>query len=256
MGKVYIVGAGPGDPELLTLKAVKVLKKADVVLYDALIDKSVLEFAPQTAIKLYVGKRKGKHSFKQEEINELLYKYALIYENVVRLKGGDPFIFGRGGEELIYLASRGIEVEVIPGVSSVNASASSALIPLTHRGVSSSFTVITGHEPQKVNWECLKSVETLVILMGVKHKEEIARALINAGRQEREEVAFVEKATTPEERVLFTNLKEVSEGKVSVETPAVMIVGKVVSLARKINKLQNCNLQTILSLNTKFVLRE
>ena len=256
MGKVYIVGAGPGDPELLTLKALKALKKADVILYDALVDKSVLDFASPTAIKLYVGKREGKHSIKQEEINELLYKYALVYENVVRLKGGDPFIFGRGGEELIYLASRGVEVEVIPGVSSVNASASCALIPLTHRGVSSSFTVITGHEPRKVNWECLKSVETLVILMGVKHKEEIAKALISAGRQESEEVAFVEKATTPEERVIFTNLKEVSEGKVSVETPAVMIVGKVVSLARKINKLQNCNLQTILSLNAKFVFRE
>ncbi len=256
MGKVYIVGAGPGDPELITLKALKVLKKADVVLYDALIDKSVLEFAPPTAIKLYVGKREGRHSFKQEEINELLYKYALVYGNVVRLKGGDPFIFGRGGEEVIYLASRGVEVEVIPGVSSVNASAATALVPLTHRGVSSSFTVITGHEPRKINWECLKSVETLVILMGIKNKEEIATALIKTGRDEKEEVVFVEKATTPEEKVIFSNLKEVSEGKVNVETPAVMIVGKVVSLARKIHNLQNCNLQTILSLHTKFVTRE
>ncbi len=241
MGRVYIVGAGPGDPELLTLKALRVISEADVIFYDRLISKDILNFARSDAILLYVGKEDGKHTLPQEEINELLYRFSAVYERVVRLKGGDPMVFGRGGEELLFLAERGVEVEVVPGVSSIYAVPASAFIPVTHRDYSSSFAVITGHDAvgkrRKINWRSFGGIETLIILMGVKNRQRIARELISAGRSPDEPVAFIEKGTTPEQRTVITTLGEVADKPPYVEPPAVMVVGSVVGIGERVAKL-------------------
>ncbi len=234
MGKVYIVGAGPGDPELLTLKALKVLRLADVVLYDRLVNEEILDFVNERAKLVYVGKEDGKHTIPQEEINRLLVYYAQLYENVVRLKGGDPFIFGRGGEEAEFLSKFGISFEIVPGVSSFYAVPEYFGIPLTHREISSSFAVVTGHEAagkqKKIDWKAFKDIETLVILMGVKNRQKIAKELIKAGRKEEEPVAFIEKGTTKEQRIVISTLKEVAENPPEVKPPAVFVVGEVVKL--------------------------
>ncbi len=234
MGKVYLVGGGPGDPELLTLKAYRILREADVVLYDALVGREILELTKPNCVRIYVGKRDGKHSLPQDEINELLLRFARAYDKVVRLKGGDPFVFGRGGEELLYLKEKGVEVEVVPGVTSAVAAPSSSFIPVTHRGVASSFAVVTGHPNRDINWSDFAKVDTLVILMGVKSRQKIAKALVEAGRNPEEPVAFVEKATTPEQREIFTTLGELMENPPEVNTPAVMVVGKVVDIGQKV----------------------
>ena len=230
MGKVYLVGAGPGDVDLLTLKAYRLLQNADVVLYDALINPEILNIVPPSAEKVFVGKRAGNHSKTQREINELIYRYSLLYPTVIRLKGGDPFLFGRGGEELLYLTQRGVEVEVVPGVSSVFGAAASSSVPLTCRGFSSSVTITTGHPLEKLNWKSLARSETLVVLMGIKHKREIAKRLIEFGKSPSEGVVFVERATTGGERIIFSTLGEVAQNPPYVETPALFIVGPTVEI--------------------------
>ncbi len=230
MGKVYLVGGGPGDPDLLTIKAYKLLQSADVVLYDALVNKDILNITRPDCLKIYVGKRDSRHTLPQEEINELLYKFAGVYDKIVRLKGGDPFVFGRGGEELLFLRERGVEVEVVPGITSAVAAPSSALIPITHRELASSFAVITGHPNRGINWADFVKVDTLIILMGVKNRQKIARDLIEAGRDPDQPVAFIEKATTTDQREVFTTLRELSQNPPEVNTPAVMVVGEVVNL--------------------------
>jgi len=239
MGKVYIVGAGPGDPELLTLKALRLIKSADVILYDRLINQEILLFAKPDCELVYVGKEDGKHTIEQEKINELLLKYAHTREVVVRLKGGDPFIFGRGGEEALFLAEHGIEFEVVPGVSSFYSVPAYAGIPITFRGISSSFAVITGHEdPRKerssIDWESLKGINTLIVLMGVSRRKEIARRLIEIGRDPKEPVAFIENGTTERQRVILTDLYELSTNPPEVNPPAIMVVGSVVRLREKL----------------------
>jgi len=239
MGKVYIVGAGPGDPELLTLKALRLIKSADVILYDRLINQEILLFAKPDCELVYVGKEDGKHTIEQEKINELLLKYAHTREVVVRLKGGDPFIFGRGGEEALFLAEHGIEFEVVPGVSSFYSVPAYAGIPITFRGISSSFAVITGHEdPRKeksnIDWESLKGINTLIILMGVSRRKEIAKRLIEVGRDPKEPVAFIENGTTERQRVILTDLYELSTNPPEVNPPAIMVVGSVVRLREKL----------------------
>lgn len=248
MGKVYIVGAGPGDPDLLTLKAVKVLSQADVILYDRLVNEDILNFKKENCKLIYVGKEDGKHTIPQEEINKLLLFYAKVYKTVVRLKGGDPFIFGRGGEEALFLEKNQIPYEIIPGISSFYSVPEYAGIPLTFRGISSSFAVVTGHETvgkqRYVNWKAFKDVDTLVILMGVKNRQKIAKALIEAGRNPYEPVAFIEKGTTEEQRVIISTLKEVAQNPPDVNPPAVFVVGKVVELHEKL-KAFNENLEVI-----------
>ena len=238
VGKVYLVGAGPGDPELLTIKAYKVLRSADVVLYDALVNKEILSITKNDCLKIYVGKRDGRHSLPQEEINALIYKFASQDKIVVRLKGGDPFVFGRGGEELLFLKDKGIDVEVVPGVSSAVAAPSSAFIPLTHRDMASSFAVVTGHPGKKIRWDNFSGVDTLVILMGVKNRQKIAQELILAGRDPQERVAFIEKATTPHQREVFSTLWEVAQNPPQVKTPAVMVVGRVVNIGMFLAELK------------------
>jgi uroporphyrin-III C-methyltransferase len=238
IGKVYIVGAGPGDPDLLTIKAVKAIKKADVILYDRLINPEILSYAKKNCEMIYVGKADGKHTMEQDKINALLYFYSKKYPNVVRLKGGDPFVFGRGGEEAIYLAERDVPFEIIPGItSSISAPAYSG-IPVTHRGVAASFAVITGHEaPNKkksVDWESLKGIDTLIFLMGVTNRQEIAKKLIEIGRNPEEPVAFIEKGTTEEHKVIESTLKEVAKNPPEVTPPAVFVIGEVVKLRNKI----------------------
>lgn len=240
MGKVYLVGAGPGDIELLTLKAYRLIRSADVILYDRLVNPEVLLLARPECELLYVGKEDGKHLLEQEKINELLLQYAHTREIVVRLKGGDPFVFGRGGEEALFLAQHGIDFEIVPGISSAIAVPAYTGIPITFRGISSSFAVITGHEdPRKesssIDWKSLKGINTLVFLMAVSNRQEIARRLIEIGREPDEPVAFIERGTTLEQKVIMTSLRELSENPPEVKPPAVMVVGKVVELREFIN---------------------
>lgn len=223
MGRVYLVGAGPGDPELLTLKAYRLLKEASVVLHDRLVDERILALAPGE--KVYVGKEEGE-SGKQEEIHRLLLRYARAYPKVVRLKGGDPFVFGRGGEEMLFLLRHGIPVEVVPGVTSLLASG----LPLTHRGLAHGFAAVSG-VLEGGGYPDLKPfarVPTLVVLMGVKRRVWIARELLRLGRNPLEPTLFVERASTPKERRILASLQEVAEGKVAVEAPALWILGEVV----------------------------
>ncbi len=233
---VYLVGAGPGDPELLTVKAARVLGRADVVLYDSLVCGDLLKLAPAHAELVYVGKEAGKPCPSQDDINERILAAALRQNAVVRLKGGDPFVFGRGGEEALFLKRHGVPFEIVPGVSSSIAAAAYAGIPVTHRKLACSFAVVTGHEASdkvtsQVDWSSLRGVGTVVVLMGVQRRAEIAAELIGAGRAPSEPVAFVENGTTPLQRTVRSTLAEVAEHPPEVRSPAVMIVGDVVALA-------------------------
>ncbi|WP_018110388.1 uroporphyrinogen-III C-methyltransferase [Thermus igniterrae] len=223
MGRVYLVGAGPGDPELLTLRAYRLLREAPVVLHDRLVDPRIL--ALTKGKRVYVGKEEGE-SGKQEEIHLLLLRYAQAYPWVVRLKGGDPFVFGRGGEEVLFLLQHGIPVEVVPGITSPLASG----VPLTHRGMAEGFAVVSG-VLQSGGFPDLAPyarVPTLVVLMGVRRRVWIAQELLRLGRRGDEPTLFVEQATTPQERRVPATLEEVAAGKVEVGSPAVWVVGEVV----------------------------
>lgn len=239
MGKVYITGAGPGDIELLTLKALRVIQYADVILYDRLINNDILSFAKKDTLFVYVGKEDGKHTIPQQEINYLLYKYATEYNIVVRLKGGDPFIFGRGSEEALYLASKGIEFEIIPGITSAIAVPAYAGIPLTHRGITSSFKVITGHEsPDKqismIDWESLKTNETIVILMGLHNIDKIMKKMLEIGKDPKTPVAIIQSGTTEYQRVVIGEIENIAYLSKDLQPPAVIVVGEVVKLRDKI----------------------
>jgi uroporphyrin-III C-methyltransferase len=233
--KLTLVGAGPGDSELITLKGIKALQSADVILYDALANDSLLEYAPKEAIKINVGKRKGQHSFKQDEINKLIVELALEHGHVVRLKGGDPFIFGRGYEELEHAKAFGISAEVIPGVSSSIGIAAAVQIPITHRDIARSFWVFTGHTsdgslPKDLELAA-QSSETVVVLMGMGKLVEIVAIFEKYGKATLP-VAIIQNGTTGEQKSVFGQIKDivdkVNESKVS--NPAVIIVGDVVGL--------------------------
>lgn len=231
--KVTLVGAGPGDPELITLKAVLALNKADVVLYDALIDKSLLKHAPAQAIKIFVGKRVGKHSCPQDETNRLCVEYALKYGHVVRLKGGDPFVFGRGAEEIDYIETFGIPTEVVPGITSAIAVPGSVGIPVTKRGVSESFWVITAttthSELSRDIAIAAQSTATVVILMGTKKLPEIVKAYRQAGKSDLP-VAIIQNGTTKEERFVAGTIQDIQAKAQSsgITAPAIIIAGEVV----------------------------
>lgn len=235
---VYLVGAGPGRADLLTLRAAQVLSTADVVLYDRLVSAEVLAMARPGALLVDAGKEHGRQEETQQRILEQLDFYARRYSHVVRLKGGDPCVFGRGAEEWQWLRERGWEVEMVPGVTSALAGPALAGIPPTFRGVARSFAVVTGHAcgEQEPDWKALAAVDTLIILMGVARRMQIARALIEAGREPREPVGFVENATLASERVIVTNLGAVAEGLIDVSNPAVMVVGEVVHLREALTK--------------------
>ena len=239
-GTVFIVGAGPGDPELLTIKAVKALEKADVVLYDRLVAAAILELIPSSAEQVYVGKSHGEQDSVQTEIMVLLRSYALAGKNVVRLKGGDPFVFGRGAEEWAHLAALEIPVQIVPGISSSLAVPALAGIPLTYRNLARGFAVVTGHhsEESAPEWRDYARVETLVILMGVGEREHIAQTLISLGRDAFEPCAFIERGSTPKERVVISSLGSVAAGETSVEAPAVWVIGHVVTVREQLMNLK------------------
>jgi uroporphyrin-III C-methyltransferase len=233
-GIVYIVGAGPGDPELITVKGLACLRRAEVVLYDRLVAAELLAEAPITAELIDVGKAPAKHRRSQDEINALLVEKARAGLCVVRLKGGDPFVFGRGGEECQALAEAGIAYEVVPGVSSAIAVPAYAGIPVTHRELASSFTVVTGHsadpEAGGVDWSGLPATGTLVCLMGVSHLPEITRRLVALGRSADTPAAVIGWGTTGRQVVVEGTLADIAERAADVEAPATIVIGAVVAL--------------------------
>jgi uroporphyrin-III C-methyltransferase len=240
-GKVFLVGAGPGDPKLLTVKAVELLKEADVVIYDRLVGEQILNLAPAKAEKIYVGKRTGKHEVPQDKITELIIEKAQEAGKIVRLKGGDPFIFGRGGEEAEALVEKGIEFEVVPGISSSVAAPMYAGIPLTHRDYAASVAIITGHragDAEKViEWAKIAGVvDTMVILMGVESLDSITNKLLEGGVSPSKPVAIVESGTYPQQKTLISTLGNIVEEaqKKQIKPPAVIVLGEVVNLGRKL----------------------
>lgn len=238
MSKVYLLGAGPGDPGLLTLRAKEILEKADVVVYDALANASFLDFARPDAERIYVGKIADQHAMSQENINRLLVEKAKEGKDVARLKGGDPYIFGRGGEEAQELLAAGVEFEEVPGITSTIAAPAYAGIPLTHRDFSSSVTIVTGHEnPDKkessLDWPSLaRSASTLVFVMGMKNLPLISKHLIDAGMKPDTPAALVYRGTTPFQRTLVSTIGELPERAVQEHftNPSVIVVGGVCRL--------------------------
>jgi uroporphyrinogen III methyltransferase/synthase len=246
-GMVYLVGAGPGDPELLTLKGAMCLAEAEVVVYDRLVDERILQHVAASAEKIYVGKSADRHTLSQGEINQLLVDKAGEGRKVVRLKGGDPFLLGRGGEEAEALARAGIPFEVVPGVSAATAVPAYAGIPVTHRSMASSMAVITGHEdPTKgsssIRWDKLATgVDTLVFLMGVGHLGGIAEELIANGRSATTPVAVIRNGTGPDQQTLVSTLEKVADEAATAgfTPPAVIVVGEVVGLRDGIRWFDN-----------------
>ena len=242
-GSVYLVGAGPGDPKLITLRGLECLRSAEVVVYDRLASPHLLEHVQSSAELIFVGKEPGRRTMSQDQINRVLVEQALAGKSVVRLKGGDPYVFGRGGEEGLALSAAGVPFEVVPGVTSAIAAPSFAGIPVTHRGLASSFTVVTGHEDESAessarDWRALASgAETLVFLMGVEHLQDIADNLLDAGRSPDEPTAVVRWGTTPEQEVLVGSLGDIAVRveEVGIRPPAVLVVGEVVRLCEQLD---------------------
>jgi len=245
-GTVYLIGAGPGDPELITVKGKEILKKADCVIYDRLIPQQLLDETKDGCEHIYVGKENHHHTMKQEQINELLAQKALQYDIVVRLKGGDPFVFGRGGEEAIYLGAQGIYCEVIPGISSCIAAAELAGIPVTHRGISKGFRVVTAHDRRNqlsdLNFASMaKSEETLVFLMGLSKLEEIKENLLKHGMNADTPVAVISNAASRKQKTCAATLNTIQEKakQEKLTSPAVIVVGDVVKLQKEIRKTED-----------------
>jgi uroporphyrin-III C-methyltransferase len=241
LGKVYLVGAGPGDPGLLTIKGKTLLELADVVIYDALVSAEILAMISPYAEKINAGKRRGFHSLLQSDTTQLLIEKAKEQAIVVRLKGGDPFVFGRGGEEMADLMAEGISVEVVPGITAGIAAPAYANIPVTHRGYSSSVTFVTGHESSgkyrpDVNWSAIAhGSETIVIYMGIHNLSYIISELRKAGLEEKTEIALIRWGTTPEQEELYGTLANIIDQveKTGFTAPAIAIIGKVVGFSLK-----------------------
>ncbi|MBP8248049.1 MAG: uroporphyrinogen-III C-methyltransferase [Phenylobacterium sp.] len=236
-GSVWLVGAGPGDPELLTLKAFRILATADVVVHDGLVSDEILDLAPAGARRISVAKRKSRHSYAQDDINKMLVAFALEGLTVIRLKGGDPFIFGRGGEELEACREAGVACHVVPGVTAALASAASAGAPLTHRGAAQAVTFVTGHaatgETPDLDWASLaRPNHTVVIYMGVSTANGIAARLMDAGRAGSTPALIVENASRADERRLVTDLAGLADAAADVSGPALLIVGEAMALAQ------------------------
>ncbi|KAK1424909.1 hypothetical protein QVD17_20250 [Tagetes erecta] len=239
IGNVFLVGTGPGDPDLLTLKALKVIQNADLLLYDRLVSNDVLDLVGPAARLLYVGKTAGYHSRTQEEIHELLLSFAEVGANVVRLKGGDPLVFGRGGEEMDFLQQKGIQVKVIPGITAASGIAAELGVPLTHRGVANSVRFLTGHsrkggaDPLFVAENAADPDSTLVVYMGLSTLPALVSKLIQHGLPPDTPAAAVERGTTPQQRIALAELKDLPD-KISSEqfvSPTLIFIGKVVALS-------------------------
>ncbi len=253
MALLSLVGAGPGDPELITLKAIKALRKADVIMYDALANEALLEYASPSAILHFAGKRMGCHSLSQEEINQQIIEYSQRYERIVRLKGGDPFVFGRAMEEIDAARAANMEVEVIPGISSCIAGPSSQLIPLTCRGINESFWVTTGTtQSGEISEDVLlaaKSSATVVILMAMSKLEQIMDIFQQAGKADTP-VAIIQEATTANEKMVIGNVCDIifKSQHAGLTNPAIIIVGEVVNLHTPILS-SNLHIKSLLRIN-------
>lgn len=239
---VYLVGAGPGDPELLTVKALRLIQQADVIVYDRLVSEPVLELIPSGTQRIYVGKAPGQHHMAQEEINSLLAKLAKTNRTIVRLKGGDPFIFGRGSEEAQYLVQHGVHFEYVPGITAAMACSAYAGIPLTHRGMARSVRLITGHckadHPLNLNWKSLADKETtLVFYMGIANLPQLKTELVKAGLAASTPAAAIENGTTPSQRQCISTLEQLPEDieRLGIQSPALIIIGDVVNFSTELN---------------------
>lgn len=237
-GSIHIVGAGPGDPELLTLKALRVLQEADIVLYDNLVSEDVLELIRRDAERRYVGKRKANHSLKQEEIGELMVSLAREGKRVVRLKGGDPYIFGRGGEEVDAVKAAGLSATVVPGITAASGCAAEASVPLTHRGLSQAVTYVTAYAGNggapDVDWAALARLQhTIIVYMGVGRAGDVSRDLTLGGLPPDTPVAIVEKGSLPDQQIVKTRLRDMADAiaTAGIEGPAVLMIGKVAARA-------------------------
>jgi uroporphyrin-III C-methyltransferase len=241
-GAIWLVGAGPGDPELLTIKALKALQAAQVVIHDGLVSDDILDLAPAGAQRISVAKRKSRHSYSQDEINRMLVAFAQQGLNVVRLKGGDPFMFGRGGEELEAARAAGVSCHVVPGVTAALAASASAGAPLTHRGAAQAVTFVTGHAAPKdgsgfgepdLNWGSLATAnQTVVIYMGLSMAAPISARLMAAGRAGATPALIVENASRRDERRVTTTLAGLAEAASALTGPALLIVGEAMALAQ------------------------
>ncbi|MFD2670340.1 uroporphyrinogen-III C-methyltransferase [Marinicrinis sediminis] len=238
MGKVYLTGAGPGDPKLITVRGMETIQLADVLIYDRLVSEHLLKLAPANTEKIFVGKEPGCHHKKQEEIQALLVEKAMQGKLVTRLKGGDPFIFGRGGEEAVYLQQVGIPFEVVPGISSFSAVPAYAGIPITHRHKAASFTVIPGHHCEEnalqIDWEASCQSDTLVILMGMRRFDWIHQQLM-AYKPPSTPIALIQQGTTVEQRVVEGDLGTIMDRLAAqpLQNPVVIVVGEVVRLRQE-----------------------
>ena len=237
MPKVYLIGAGPGDPDLLTVKAARLLRSADAVVYDRLVGDGVMELVPAGAARIYVGKEPGRHHMAQDEINELLFRTARPGRMVVRLKGGDPFVFGRGSEEAIYLRERGVAVEIVPGITAASGCCSAIGVPLTHRGYATGFRIITGHcradHPLDYDWRCLADPKTtLVVYMGAANIDEIAHQLMAHGLPGSTPTAAIANGTLPEQEIVWATLADLPLRlqAAALPSPVMIVIGKVVAL--------------------------
>lgn len=237
MNKVFLVGAGPGDPGLLTCRGRDLLGRADCVLYDHLANEALLALAPESAERIYVGKKKSDHALAQEEICSLLVDRARRGCNVVRLKGGDPFLFGRGGEEAEALAEAGIPFEIVPGVTSPLGIAAYSGVPLTHREHASVVTFVTGHNAESIDWGTIGTAGTLVVFMGLTHIGEIAREVIRRGRAAETPVLAVRWGTYPRQQTITGTLADIAEriDAARMKPPATVIIGEVVKLRDTLN---------------------
>ena len=242
-GSVWLVGAGPGDPGLLTLLALHALRQADVIVYDALVDRRVLALGRADAAHDYAGKRGGRPSPRQEDITLRLIRHARDGKRVLRLKGGDPMVFGRGGEETMALAAAGIPFRIVPGITAGIGGLAYAGIPVTHRDINGSFALVSGHSsggavPSDVDWAALsRAAPTIVVYMAIGHLGEIAERLIQAGRATDEPVALVSRVTTPDQRVLESTLAEIAAAAAAakLQAPALLVVGPAVKLRSRID---------------------
>lgn len=248
MGKVFLVGAGPGDPDLITVKGVKAIEQADVILYDRLVNQSLLDYASSETKLVYCGKHPNHHSLPQEEINDLLVDLAQNGNTVTRLKGGDPFIFGRGGEEAEQLAAADIQYEIVPGITSGVAAPAYAGIPVTHRDYSSSVAFVTGVIKDSVDaddyWRSLvHGPDTLCIYMGVKKLPDICSLLLKHGKNEDTPVALVHYGTTDNQQTVTGTLTDIVNRAEGIKNPAMIIVGEVVKLRDKISWFESTQLQ-------------
>lgn len=235
-GKAYLIGAGPGRADLITVRGLDLLRRAEVVIYDRLVASELLDEIPVEAETHFVGKESGRHTLDQTAINDLLVTRVRQGKQVVRLKGGDPFVFGRGGEEALALREAGLPFEIVPGVSSALAVPAYAGIPVTHRGMATSFAVVTGHEAETTSgtdWDALARIPTLVVLMGLNNAAAIAARLITAGRAPSTPAAAISQGTTNRQQVVQTTLAELGDAIVQAElpSPALLVIGEVAGLA-------------------------